>query len=139
MAIDTLDTRGDARPARKTSEIIISADSHVMEPPELWIERLPAEFRDVAPRFAPRKTAEEAKTDQGRPGGHDPLARITEMAADGVSAEVLYPTLGLRLFGLDDARLQEACFRVFILCLKSKTFASVLKALGKGLDERWSA
>jgi len=33
----------------------------------------------------------------------------------------------------------EACFRLFILCLKSKTFASVLKALGKGLDERWSA
>jgi predicted TIM-barrel fold metal-dependent hydrolase len=35
------------------------------------------------------------------------------MATDGVSAEVLYPTLGLRLFGMDDAELQEACFRVY--------------------------
>jgi len=113
MAIDTLDTRGTAPATRKTSEIIISADSHVMEPPDLWVERLPAELRDAAPRFEARKTAEQAKADQGRPGGHDPRARITEMQTDGVSAEVLYPTLGLRLFGLDDARLQEACFRVF--------------------------
>ena len=35
------------------------------------------------------------------------------MAIDGVSAEVLYPTLGLSLFGIDDAALQEACFRVY--------------------------
>ena len=35
------------------------------------------------------------------------------MEVDGLSAEVLYPTLGLELFGLDDAKLQEACFRVY--------------------------
>jgi predicted TIM-barrel fold metal-dependent hydrolase len=35
------------------------------------------------------------------------------MATDGVSAEVLYPTLGLSLFGLDNPALQEACFRVY--------------------------
>src|SRR6185436_13290728 len=31
----------------------------------------------------------------------------------GLSAEVLYPTLMLDLFALDDAPLQEACFRVY--------------------------
>jgi hypothetical protein len=41
-----------------------------------------------------------------------PRARIDEMEIDGVSAEVLYPTLGLRLFALEDAELQEACFRI---------------------------
>jgi uncharacterized protein len=91
-------------------DFIISADSHVMEPPELWQERLPAQFRDQAPVFDKR---EGDANFQGRPGGHDPHARIQEMEIDGVSAEVLYPTLGLRLFGLDDARLQEACFTVF--------------------------
>ena len=30
----------------------------------------------------------------------------------GVSAEVLYPTFGLRLFALEDADVQEACFQI---------------------------
>jgi len=47
-----------------------------------------------------------------RDGGWDPKARISEMEVDGVSAEVLYPTLGLRLFALEDAELQEACFQI---------------------------
>ena len=47
-----------------------------------------------------------------KPGGWDPKARVQEMAVDGVSAEVLYPTLGLRLFALEDAELQEACFEI---------------------------
>ena len=34
------------------------------------------------------------------------------MEVDGVSAEVLYPTLGLRLFALENAELQEACFQI---------------------------
>ena len=89
-------------------EVILSADSHVMEPHDLWVERLPSAYREQAPRFAPPKVGEGF---QRHPGGHDPHERIKEMAADGVSAEVLYPTLGLRLFGLDDPGLQEACFR----------------------------
>ena len=34
------------------------------------------------------------------------------MAVDGVTAEVLYPTLGLRLYAMEDAEAQEACFRI---------------------------
>ncbi|HLQ31348.1 MAG TPA: amidohydrolase, partial [Chloroflexota bacterium] len=92
------------------NDIIISADSHVMEPVDLWTERLPVSLRDQVPIFEKRDVDQGF---QGRPGGHDPKARIEEMEVDGVSAEVLYPTLGLRLFGLDDAKLQEACFRIF--------------------------
>ena len=47
-----------------------------------------------------------------KPGGWDPKARISEMEIDGVSAEVLYPTLGLRLFAMEDAECQEACFQI---------------------------
>ena len=39
--------------------------------------------------------------------------RIKEMAKDGVSAELLYASLALNQFGLTDAELQEACFRVY--------------------------
>jgi hypothetical protein len=35
------------------------------------------------------------------------------MAVDGVSGEVLYPSFAMNLFGLQDAALQEACFRVY--------------------------
>jgi predicted TIM-barrel fold metal-dependent hydrolase len=91
-------------------EILISADSHVMEDPELWVTRVPAALRDEAPRFPPRVLGEGF---QAQPGGWDPAERVKEMATDGVSAEVLYPTLGLSLFGLDDAKMQEACFRAY--------------------------
>src|SRR5215469_9227560 len=30
---------------------VISADSHISEPPETWIERVPQKFRDLAPRI----------------------------------------------------------------------------------------
>jgi predicted TIM-barrel fold metal-dependent hydrolase len=48
-----------------------------------------------------------------RPGGWDPAQRLPDMELDGVEAEVLYTTLGFRLFWLKDAGLQRACFRVY--------------------------
>ncbi len=95
-----------------SKEILISSDSHVSEDGDLWADRLPAKYRDAAPRF-PRRQEEGTGRFEGKTGGWDPAERLKEMATDGVSAEVLYPTLGLRLFGMDDAELQEACFRVY--------------------------
>src|SRR6202171_4856341 len=48
-----------------------------------------------------------------RPSGWDPIERIKDQEIDGVEAEVLYTTLGMPLFGLDDAALQRACFGVY--------------------------
>jgi len=96
--------------ATTADEILLSADSHVMEDPDFWVNGLPAQFRDQAPKYPPRQIGEGF---QAHPGGWDPAERLKEMAADGVSAEVLYPTLGLPLFSLDDAHLQEACFRLY--------------------------
>src|SRR5206468_2598118 len=48
-----------------------------------------------------------------RPGGWDPKARLEDMAVDGVSAEVLYPSLGLGLYWIEDPAFQEACFRAY--------------------------
>jgi predicted TIM-barrel fold metal-dependent hydrolase len=91
-------------------EVLISADSHVSEDPELWVQRLPVAFRDQAPVFPPRRVGGHF---QAHEGGWDPNARVQEMEVDGVSAEVLYPSLTMDLFGLSDAALQEACFRVY--------------------------
>src|SRR5581483_1467967 len=46
-------------------------------------------------------------------GGWDPVQRLLDQDVDGVDGEVLYTTLGFRLFWLSDARLQQACFRVY--------------------------
>ena len=110
-------------------EVIISADSHVMEPPDLWVKGVSAKFKDDAPKFPEHKVGEGF---QKHPGGHDPIERIKEMETDGVSAEVLYPTLCLTLFGLDDAALQEECFRVFNDWLIEYCRVSPKRLLGVG-------
>ena len=96
--------------ASQAHELLISADSHVVEDPHLWESRLPSHLRDEAPVFPDRSTGGHF---QAHPGGWDPTRRLEEMAADGVSGEVLYPSFGLDLFGLPDPALQEACFRIY--------------------------
>src|SRR6266436_1557590 len=123
---------------------VISADSHVMEPADLWQARLDKKFRDQAPRvvknenragfsftapgmtpfpaaggFAIGKSGDELKEhltkgyEAARPSGWDPAERLKDQDVDGVEAEVLYTTLGMRLFSLEDAALQRACFRAY--------------------------
>jgi predicted TIM-barrel fold metal-dependent hydrolase len=91
-------------------EVLISSDSHVMEPPNTLKERVAPSLRDQAPIFPQLKVGESFQT---HPGGSDPNCRITEMETDGLSAEVLYPTNLLPHFAMDDAKLQEACFRAY--------------------------
>ena len=123
---------------------IISADSNVNEPSDLWQTRLDRKLRDRAPYitknekgpgylfvvpgimatqvaggFAAGKSGHELKDhmskgyEAARPGGWDPAERIKDQEIDGVQCEVIYTTLGARLFGLQDAEFQCACFRAF--------------------------
>ena len=96
--------------ASSGEELLISADSHVIEDPHFWQNRLPAALKDQAPVFHER---EVGGLFQAHPGGWDPHERVKEMAVDGVSGEVLYPSFAMNLFGLQNAALQEACFRVY--------------------------
>jgi predicted TIM-barrel fold metal-dependent hydrolase len=125
---------------------LISADSHVSEPPTLWVEGVAKQYRDRAPRlvinppgrdgayflyegYAPHpigiglgagKSPEELAEfltkgtyADARPGGWDPAERLKDNELDGVEADVLYTTLGFRIFWLQDAELQRECFRVY--------------------------
>jgi len=122
---------------------VISADSHMMEPAELWTARLDRKFGDRAPHVvktdhgylftAPgvypfpvaggfglgrsgKELGEHFRShgyEAARPSGWDPVERLKDQDIDGVEAEVLYTTLGMTLFGLADAELQQACFRVY--------------------------
>jgi len=122
---------------------LIDADSHVNEPPGLWLERLPARFRDRAPRmqrfdegdawifdgvdapinFGLNAAAGIPSTDFNpwvrwediRPGGHDPKARLEEMDADRVDAAILYPTprISHAVFGTPDPGFHLALVRAY--------------------------
>jgi predicted TIM-barrel fold metal-dependent hydrolase len=126
------------------SDLLISADSHVLEPSDLWTKGLPAALRSRAPRVfysEARKVwmfgcdevtpqpitftfvagvnlddlpaMHQAGYAAARPGGWDPHARLEDMILDGVSAEVLYPSMGLGLYWIQDPAFQEACFRAY--------------------------
>lgn len=129
-----------------TDHHMISADSHVIEPRNLWAERMDKPFRDRAPRvvnnpngltgewfmcegleprpaslaFAAGKDPSEysefqkaTNYDDGIAGGWEAAPRLKDMALDGVEAEVIYTTLGFRLFGLLDEPFQRELFRVY--------------------------
>lgn len=86
-------------------EYLISSDSHVIEPRDLWTSRLPRHLREFAPDLPIRR--------EDKPGATDPKDRLGVMKQDGVSMEVLFPTYGLLQYGIEDPSLQEACFRVY--------------------------
>jgi predicted TIM-barrel fold metal-dependent hydrolase len=126
---------------------LLDADSHVSEPLNLWQERLPAKYRDKAPRmmteyegrpgawwlieegrephnvilgFGANKTLEELQQflkgfsyAGAHRGGWDPAQRLKDMDQDGVAGDVLYTTLGFRMFWIRDAGFQRACFQVY--------------------------
>jgi uncharacterized protein len=48
-----------------------------------------------------------------RPSAWDPELRIKDQERDGVSGEVLYPSLGMRLFQMEDGELRAACFGAY--------------------------
>jgi predicted TIM-barrel fold metal-dependent hydrolase len=115
---------------------LISADSHVEEPPGLWFDRLPEATRAVLPpemrptesgsQFALRigaaegreLTAAELEGDRRRQevaslGTTSVEARYAVMREEGVVAECIYPTKGLYLWSITDAGVGAACARIY--------------------------
>jgi len=89
----------------KVPKLIVSADSHVDEPIDLW-KHLSADEQSKLPKLV---TWDNNK----RPaGGLDPKIRIEHMDLDGVAAEVLYPTIVLRAFTAPP-KVQEKAFRAY--------------------------
>jgi predicted TIM-barrel fold metal-dependent hydrolase len=99
---------------------LISVDDHVIEPPHVWQDRVPARMREAAPRIvrdeqgeawvyegkrfatiglsaaAGRKKEEFSPVpvtyEDMRPGCYDPNARLGDMDRDGVLASLCFPS-----------------------------------------------
>jgi predicted TIM-barrel fold metal-dependent hydrolase len=82
---------------------MISTDSHVMEPDELW-QQLPPRLRDNLPNVPFRNSP---------PGALKAEHRLADQAHDGIAAEVLFPNYGMALYGIDDIETQEESFKLY--------------------------
>ena len=61
-----------------------------------------------------KQMLEQASVEEQCPlGAYIPEERIKELDVDGVEAEILYTTLGFRLFRLTDPPFQQALFRAY--------------------------
>ncbi len=119
---------------------IISADAHVTEPADLWINYIEPAYRDRAPhieaqeatdiwvcetgtmfpvgvmhgvRYKGGEVRNDGRWDEVPASGYNPDARIPEMEMDGIDAEFVYPTVAMRFFTIEDVPFGEACLRAY--------------------------
>jgi predicted TIM-barrel fold metal-dependent hydrolase len=139
---------------------VISADSHVIEPPNVWKDYIEPAYKSRAPHVVREGEFDVWKCENtvlgpvaayagaGKPsdklkshgtyekdtpkGSYDPSARLAEMAVDAVEAEVLYPSVALRMFGIPDGDFQAACFRAYNSWIADfcKPYPNVFKGVG---------
>jgi predicted TIM-barrel fold metal-dependent hydrolase len=101
--------------------ILVSVDDHVVEPPDLFKDRLPVKYQDLAPRFVTRADGtnawrygdeevgnvalnavagrppeeygiEPTALDELRPGTYDIHERVKDMDANGVLGSLCFPS-----------------------------------------------
>ncbi|MGD9941864.1 MAG: amidohydrolase family protein [Burkholderiaceae bacterium] len=107
---------------------LISSDSHVIEPADLWERHIESKYRSRAPRLvsegevdqwyvegvpfgsigtnqqaglrfeAPEKLKTVGRMDSAPLGGIDPHEHVKDMDKDGVAGGVLFPSQGLHLY-----------------------------------------
>jgi predicted TIM-barrel fold metal-dependent hydrolase len=113
-------------------QLVNSADSHVIEPPDLWLANMPPATRDRAPQtkveFRKGREYEVIYVD-GRParyeppgwqddktrppGAYDPKLRMKDMEAEGIWAELLFPTVGMWIFLIQTRDVAMAAARTY--------------------------
>ena len=126
-----------------TADKLISSDSHIVEPPDLWASRMEQKVRDRAPRVVQEDDGDwwivdgvrtnsfqggaqagkrfehhdelrpAARFAEVRPGAYIPDEFIKDNETDGVYGSVVYPTEGLQLFSVPDSALLTAIFRAY--------------------------
>jgi len=120
-----------------TAYTLISSDSHIIEPADLWEQRIDRRFKDRAPRLvhegaldqwyadgvkfgnigtnqqaglrfeAPEKLTAAGSMATIPRGGVDPHAHVQDMDVDAVAGGVLYPSQGLTLYRMPESQLLQ--------------------------------
>ena len=141
---------------------IISSDSHVCEPPGTFIDRIDKKYLDDAPRVVndpvrgdifqikgvtkaiplslisaagqpPESLSTKgAKVEELHKGGWDPAARLLDQDRDGISAEVIYPSVGMEICNLPDQDYKKACMDAYNLWIAEFSDHDPDRLLGLG-------
>ena len=114
-----------AQPDAANKYFMVSADGHVQEPSDLWKTRMDAQYHDRLPGMTlDAKGDMHQKTEGFRPmrirnikfegedalrnqSGRDPDARVSDLAKDGVDAEILFPNKGLTIWATPDPEFSQ--------------------------------
>ncbi len=142
---------------------IISADSHVLEPPDAYTERIDARYKEIAPRVSfteqmgayfeihginkplPVRLVSGAgkspmeierhplRWEEVYRGAYDPEARISDQDRDGIAAEILYPTSGMIICKHPDVDYRKACLDAYNLWLAEYCSVHPDRLLGAGM------
>ncbi len=108
----------------------VSADSHAVEPRMLWWDHLPESMRAAAPaRIRPTEEGawemakhEQTSETQAQKDRAEEMARVQTndlthryqvMHEDKIDAEIVFPTIGLYIWDLEDAELGMACCQIY--------------------------
>ncbi len=140
---------------------VISADSHITEPPDCYSAHIDPAFRDRAPAMvtdekrgdlfvvegmspiamglvaAAGKAAEDITVDgvmfaDLHRSGWDPTHRLADQDRDGVAAEIIYPTVGMVICNHPDLDFKKACFDAYNRWIVEYCSASPQRLLGAG-------
>jgi predicted TIM-barrel fold metal-dependent hydrolase len=131
---------------RSPSEVLtrtwmISSDSHIIEPPDLWEGRIPPALGDRGPRVVseadgdwwyvdgrktmsflgiqagkrfegdPDRLRTSGAFDEVRPAAYDPASYLDENEHDGIWGSVIYPSQGLVLYSVPNTEVVSAAMR----------------------------
>lgn len=122
---------------------VISADNHLIEPPDTFSARLPSRFRDRSPRIMrasdggdgwsfdgqePKQTfgldaaaslnyqitkKGGLKFEELMPGHSNGQAHLEDMQLDGIDASVIFPEATVQAYVMPDRELALACMRAY--------------------------
>lgn len=108
---------------------VFSADSHIMEPNDLFLEGLPASLRRHAIRAEKQENAIVTRTDEQviyrlrpqmielagekRIGVRELPGRLLDMEKDGIDAEICFPSLALWTYALADEQAELASTQIY--------------------------
>jgi predicted TIM-barrel fold metal-dependent hydrolase len=121
---------------------IISADSHITEAPNTYTDHIDPKFRDIAPqvretddrgdvyvidgmrRSIPmgliagagkpaEKLAQPVRYSELHKGGYDSSYRLEDQRVDGISAELIYPSVGMVLCNHPDFDYKRAAMQAY--------------------------
>ncbi|WP_296675573.1 amidohydrolase family protein [Novosphingobium sp.] len=111
---------------------VFSADSHIMEPPSIFLDGLPASLKQHAIhsrkegdflitgtaektiyRLRVGQHREKALGDNERKGIREIPGRLEDMELEGIDSEICFPSLGLWLYCLDSPDAEAASARLY--------------------------